>query len=236
MICSGGNKPGELKSIDTPENRKRITPVMLTCSADFAREVGRAGEFATVVLDHASGFSDLILAEIMGLDPTAPVTKYRVAGKGESWSVVDQRQYGQLAIQAKEHFRTLLNLPGNVVIVAQQRTFGGRDDGLDPELIRPTVGAALTPSLTGWLNPACDYVLQTFKRPKMKQVKRTVGTKEIITNERDKGVEYCLRTEPHEVFMTKFRVPRGLSLPDCIVNPSYEKIMAILRGEEVDGN
>lgn len=220
LICSGGDKPGELRSIDTPEYRRKITPKVIRTSDEFDREVRSAANWGTVVLDHASGFADMKLSEIIGR-PTP-------AQKG--WGLATQQQYGQLSLQCKEAFRMLLNMPCNVVIVAQQRTFGGKDDGIDPELIKPTVGAALTPSVTGWLNPACDYVVQTFKRPRMVRKVSKVNGKEIAHVERDKGVEYCLRCEPHDVFMTKFRVPKGRTLPDVIVDPDYSKVLAAIRG------
>jgi hypothetical protein len=234
LVCSGGNRPGELKSIDTPENRERISPKVIASTRQLTTlmEEAYSGKYATLVLDHASGLADLMIMEMLGLD-APPISKYRAAGKGESWSLISQQQYGQLAVQCKDLFRDMLNLPCNVVIVAQERVFGGKDEGnaaTDPELLKPTVGAALTPSIVGWLNPACDYVVQTFKRPRFKQVVRNVGGKQRYFTERDKGVEYCLRCEPHETFITKFRVPRGTALPDVIVNPTYDKIQAVIEG------
>jgi hypothetical protein len=173
LVCSGGNRPGELKSIDTPENRERISPKVIASTRQLTTlmEEAYSGKYATLVLDHASGLADLMIMEMLGLD-APPISKYRAAGKGESWSLISQQQYGQLAVQCKDLFRDMLNLPCNVVIVAQQR-----------------------------------YV-----------------------TERDKGVEYCLRCEPHETFITKFRVPRGTALPDVIVNPTYDKIQAVIEG------
>ena len=223
LVCSGGNKPGELRSIDTPEYRKKITPISISSYDQCREEITNSEDFATVVLDHASGFADMVLGEIIG----KPVPAQK------SWGLATQQQYGQMALQCKDVFREMLNLSGNVVIIAQQRTFGGKEDGGDPELMKPTVGAALTPSLTGWLNPACDYVIQMFKRPKMSKSTVTVGGKSVVTTTRGKGVEYCARTEPHDVFMTKFRIPKGKTLPECIVDPDYDKLVRVIRGEKV---
>lgn len=225
LICSGGNKPGELLSINTPEYRRKITPVIINDSAQLKDQLTKANSFATVVLDHVSGLQDLILKEILGLNEL-PVQK--------SWGMASQQQYGQCTIQCKEYLRALLNLPGNVVIVGQERVFGGREDGVDGEIIKPTVGVSVMPSLAGWLNPACDYVLQTYKRPKVvKSVVKAAG-REVVREERGKGVEYCIRCEPHEVFMTKFRVPKGSKLPDVIVlgeeDSAYEKLLAATQG------
>lgn len=225
LICSGGDRPGELRSIDTPENRKRISPAVVTSFDQFRSEVDhlRGAKYASVVLDHASGFADLVLASIIGKPVPAQKT----------WGLASQQQYGQLALQCKEAFRELLSLPINVVILAQQRTFGGKDDGIDPDLIKPTVGAALTPSVTGWLNPACDYVIQAFKRPVMIKKTRKIGGEEVETVERGKGVEYCLRVGPHDVFMTKFRVPGGVQAEEIVVGPkesAYNKIVKLIQG------
>ena len=229
LICSGSSRPGELKSIDTAEYRKKIKPVVVPSVQAMRTIIAEAEGYKTVVLDHATGFADLVIKELLGLTDV-PVGKSRIAGKGESWSLVSQQQYGQLAIIAKEMFRDLLNLPANVIIVAQERTFG--EDNAASEVIKPTVGAALTPSITGWLNPACDYVVQTYKRAKMEETTRKVGNKEVTTYERGKGIEYILRTEPHDVYMTKFRVPiqAGKELPEGIVNPTYEKFAKLVKG------
>ena len=225
LICSGGDRPGELRSINTPENRRRITPKVITSFDQFREEVGALRKSAspegTVVLDHASGFADLVLAAIIG----KPVPAQK------SWGLASQQQYGQLALQCKEAFRELLSLPCSVVILAQERVFGGKEDGGDPDILKPTVGAALTPSVTGWLNPACDYVAQAFIRPRMKSVSMTVGKDTVTMMERDKGVEYCLRVGPHDVFQTKFRVPGGVK-EEVIVDPTYEKIVKLIKGEK----
>lgn len=222
LICSGGNKPGELRSINTPEYREKITPKVITSSLDFEREVANAGDYATVVLDHASGFADMKLAEIIG----KPVP----AQKG--WGLASQQQYGQLGLQCKENFRTLLNCPGHIVIVAQERVFGGKEDGGDPDLVKPTIGAALTPSLTGWLNPACDFVVQTFKRPVTETRETNIAGTIHKTEVRGKGVQYALRTGPSDLFMTKFRLPRGIELPEYVVDPTFDSIQALISGDE----
>lgn len=220
LLCSGGNKPGELKSIDTPENRKRITPRIIK-DTDQMRELidGSLGTYDGYVLDHATGFADLILKEILGLKEV-PVQK--------GWGTASQQQYGTQSLQCKTWFRELLNLPGNVAVIAHEKSFGGEGDN---SLVIPTVGAALTPSVTGWLNGACDYVVQTFIRTKMEEVTALIGGKPKTTLKATKQREYCLRTEPHDVFQTKFRIPRGRELPECIVDPTFDKMMAIIRGE-----
>jgi hypothetical protein len=218
LICSGGKQPGELKSIDTPDYRQKINPVIVSSVADCSALIADAGRYETVVLDHASGLADLALKEALGLDEL-PAQK--------SWGMASQQQYGQSSLQTKEVLRALLNTGKNVVIVAHERTFG---EGSDSEIIAPVVGAALTPSVTGWLNGAVDYVVQTQIRPKTNEVTTVVGGKPIKTTQRGKGVEYVLRTAPHETYTTKFRVPKGVQLPEFVVDPDYAKILSLIRG------
>lgn len=225
IICSGGDKPGELRSIDTLENRKRISQVVLEHTSEMreiVKYIKAEGKFKSVVLDHASGMQDLTLKEILGIEEL-PAQK--------TWGLATQAQWGQSTMMCKEMFRQLLSLPTNVAIIAQERTFGGSDDANLSDMIHPTVGAALTPSLTGWLGPACDYVVQTYLRAKTKKVVTEIAGEKIETIERDKGIEYCVRTEAHEVFQTKFRVPRGTKIPDAIVDPTYDKILRLIRGQ-----
>lgn len=226
VICSGGNKPGELRSINTPENRARITPRIITDTGQLKSLLEQeAPGYATVVLDHASGLEDLVLKEILGLKEL-PAQK--------SWGIASQQQYGQCAQQCKEYIRTLLNLPGNVVIVAQERVFRGKDDGTADDVIKPTVGPGVMPSLASWLMPACDYVVQTFKRPKITQSTSTLQGRTVTVEKREKGVDYAIRTGPHDVFCTKFRVPKGMELPDHVVlgieDSAYEKLMGLING------
>lgn len=220
LLCSGAIKSGELRSINTPENRKRVSRVNIESSRDIfevAEGVSALG-VDTVVLDHATGMQDLVLKEILGLDEM-PTQK--------SWGLASQQQYGQCALQCKELFRALLNLPCNVVIVAQEREFNNEAGS---ELLMPYVGAALTPSLVGWLNPACDFICQTFVRPRKVTTNIKVGKELVPTEQRAEGVDYCLRVGPHDVYTTKFRIPKGCKLPEVVVDPTYQKLIGLFGG------
>lgn len=222
VVCSGSSKPGELRSINTKEYRKTIKQVTIE-KTDEIRELiqyQQAEEkFATVVLDHATGLQDTTLKEILGLD--------ELPAQG-SWGMAKQQDWGQCALQMKEMLRGLLSLDSNVVIVAQEREFNTDADG---DLLMPFVGSALTPSVTGWLNPACDYICQTFIRQRTEDVETKVGNKTLKTKRVVKGVEYCLRTAPDPVFTTKFRLPRGTELPDVIVDPDFDQIHGLIMGQ-----
>ena len=173
-------------------------------------------EYNTVVVDTAGGLQDMVLREILELDQL-PAQR--------SWGMAKQQEWGQCALQTKERLRALLDLPIHTVIVAQEREFSSDTES---DLVMPYIASALTPSVTGWLNPACDYIGQTYLRPKTKTKKVTVGKKTITKSVRSGGMEYCLRTAPDEIYTTKFRLPKGSTLPPCIVDPDFDKIYKLI--------
>ncbi len=220
-VCSAGRRPGELRSVMTPENKGKIFQVVLERSAEL-KELAEYAEthprgFRTVVLDHLGGLESLVLKEILGLEELPPQ---------KTWGLASREQYGQCTLQCKELLLSFLNLRLNVVLVAHERVFKGDDDS---DVIQPHVSTALTPSLTGWVVGAMDYVGHTFLRQKFEiQIRKIAG----IEKERRVpagGVEFCLRTGPDATYATKFRVPGG-GVPDVIVDPTYEKILAVING------
>lgn len=221
LLCSGGKRPGELKSIDTPENRKRITPKIITNLDQFKGYLEGADKYDTVVIDHISGLQDLNLMEIMGIT--------EIPDK-KDWGFASGDQYGQSNRQVITMLKALLNLPTNLVLVGQERTFQGKEDGGTSDVISPVVAVNATPGVNLWLAPALDYIVQTFKRPKMVTREVVVGKNVSKIQERGEGIEFCLRTGPHDIFLTKFRKPKSRVLPDVLVDPSYEKLMKIIKG------
>lgn len=221
LLCSGTDTPGELRSINTAENRKVISPVVIRESSQIKEELTKkhsSGEdFATRVLDHATGLQHLNLKEILGLEEIPAQL---------SWGLATQQEWGQCALQMKELLRSFLSLTCITVVVAQEREFNIDSES---DLIMPFVASALTPSVTGWLNPACDCICQTFIRQKTETKEIKIGKKKVKTTQQVGGVEYCLRTGPHGVYTTKLRMPRGkVELPEVIVDPSYAKIKKLI--------
>lgn len=184
-------------------------------------------KYKTVVLDSASSLQDLVLQEILGLDQL-PAQR--------SWGMATRDQWGQCALQTKEILRSVLNLSSevrsNVVVIAQEREFNTESES---DMLMPYVGSALTPSVTAWLNPACDYICQTFIRQRTQSQTTKVGDKEITTEKPVSGVDFCLRIAPHSTFITKFRSPRfSAELPEIIANPTFIKIKKLIDGQIVE--
>lgn len=223
IVCSGGNKAGELRSIDTAEYRKSIKQVKVTTREEIkelAEYADSSGEFTTVVVDHVTGLQDRFLANILGLDDLPPQS---------SWGMAQQRDWGQCGLHTKEALRYLLELECNVVLVGQERAFNTEAENAG-DLLMPFVGPALSPSTAGWLLSSCDYVVQTFLRQKTKTKTVKMAGKEVEQTVKVKGVDYCLRTGQDPINMTKFRMPKGRVLPDVIVDPTYDKIKELIKG------
>jgi hypothetical protein len=209
IICSGGQRSGELRSVSL-EDRRHIQTIRLENSQELRDIVdalhGNDGDgrgYRTIALDHAGGYAS-------------------------------REQYGACTLRCKEAFSRMLDLPLNVVIVAHERAFRP-EEGTESEVIQPFVGAACTPSLTGWLNGAVDNVAQCYVRKKMAERTYRVGSKVTRRLEKTDENEFCLRTAQDEVYASRLRVPRGTVLPPVVVDPSYDKILALVQGQTADG-
>lgn len=211
MICSsnGTNEARSIKgtpNVDCVEIQK---PQDLLDLINLAKD----SKYKTLALDHVTGFSDCVLADILGVD--------KVPEQG-SWGMAKREQYAQLGLQVKTYLRDLLDLPLNVIIVGQERAFDLEEEA--GEVLMPYVSVSATPAVAGWIAPAVDYMCQTFKRDQVKVTSKKMGDKIIESKERTGKREFCLRVGPDSTYITKFRVPPGTDLPDVIVDPNYEKI------------
>ena len=182
-----------------------------------------AGEYRTVVLDTATKLRDLRVSELLGLSE-APVQKSFGFASRETWI--------QCAMDMKIMLRRLLDLPRvmelNVIIIAQEQDFSG-EGGNQSDLVRPAIGSALGKSVCDYVNAECDYVCQALIREVPVQRKVLLKGKEQVITER--ANRYCLRTQRDQVYYAGFRVSlNAKSPPEFLVDPTYEKIAALIRG------
>lgn len=210
LICSN-SAAGETRSI---KNVPGIETVTLTDDQELPEMVNwlRSNEkFASVSLDHASAYSDLLLRRLSkGGVPTS-----------DHWQ--------ELSALMRERLSQLLGLKCNVVISAQEREFNAGDQKHD--MLVPNVSFGLSPAVAGWLAPAVDYSIYTFIKTGMV---KTGNTAEILGKKveiEEEAPVWCARLSPHPVFVTKFRVPKGTRMPDYIQDPTYDKFMALINGK-----
>lgn len=177
------------------------------------------GKFKTVGLDQVSQLQDLGLQKIR-----------QEANLGPK-DMMSQKGWGNLSGLMKTwllNYRDLIDLGMNVVFNAHDRYTEGDEDAEDNQ-IDPSMGPRLMPSVSGFLNGAVSIIGNTFIRERFIDGERKKGKIQRI-----RKVEYCMRVGPHSSYATKLRTPRGSSIevPDIMVNPTYEKLIAIVKGEE----
>lgn len=217
-MLKSGTKRGEIRSI---WNVPGIEIVPLEDEAEVETLVQHqrsTGKYKTVVLDHITSYQDLVFKKVVGQDAPAQMT----------WGAATQEQWGIIGGILKERLADMLSLSCHVVLVAQEREFNTEANVAD--LLAPFVNVALSPSSAGWVGPAVDYLVQTYIRMgKIPYIKEAAGGKKLKMYK--EVPQYCLRTGPHPVYSTKFRVPKGTVLPSEIVDADYNKIMALIEGK-----
>lgn len=214
IVCSGA---GETRSI---RKESGIDAVKLNDEAELVELIEhqrKTAKYATVSLDHVTGYQDLILKRVLGVNALPAQL---------AWGTATQGQWGDVGLGMKDRLQLLLQLPCNVILVAQEREFNTENNN---DILAPYVNCAASPSVTGWIGPNVDYLVQTFLRQGVIEKKIKAAGKDIVTTTPGK-VEFCLRVGPHPVYSTKFRLPRGTELPDLVVNPTYTKLKALIDG------
>ncbi len=222
IICSGGNKSGELKSI-AAKDRNKIEAVTLQSSLELrtiTEHLQGDNSFYAVIQDHVSGLQDRALAEVMKVDQVPAQM---------SWGTATRDQWMEAGTNCREGLRGLLGLDKHIILLGQERPPKELSD--NEELLTPTIGVDLMPSLAGWLYPTVDYIVQTFMKQKVETKEVSIAGKKSTTTRKVAGADYCLRTGPHENYVTGFRVPRGAQLPDYIVDPTFAMVQKIIDGE-----
>jgi phage nucleotide-binding protein len=173
-------------------------------------------EFKTVVIDQISQLQDLA------------ITKAMVDNGKKPEDQIAKRDWGQAAGLMKTwllNYRDLIDQGIHVVFLAHDRITGGEgEEGSGEDQIDPNVGPRVMPSVASFLNGAVKVIGNTFIRE----------TFAIVNKRKKRSVEYSMRIGPHAYFTTKTRSPVGIESPDVIVNPSYEKLMAVLTGTYQD--
>lgn len=177
-------------------------------------------KFKTVVTDTLSQLQEMVMREMKG-DKVG-----KQIGKGS----MTMRDFGEVTSVMKDwiiHYRDLTQEGINPVFIAQDRIFKSDedDDRGDIGEIAPEVGPALMPSVAKVLNASVSIIGNTLIRERV-EIKEVRGKK--VKKPR---VEYCLRIGPSSVYRTKVRKPRGVEVPSFIVDPTYDDIMEIIKGE-----
>lgn len=181
------------------------------------RKAPNGRPYRTVVVDTVSQLQSVLVREHAVRNGKSG----RTAG---NWGTLTKKDWGDIASKLKEaliDYRDLTELGIEVVFIAQDRVFNVEDEDAE-DLPPPEVGPALSPSVAKALNASVSVVANTFVRKRVKKIGGKSTTK----------IEYCLGIGPSEIYTRKVRKPKSDELPDLIVNPDYEEIIAIIKGED----
>lgn len=171
-------------------------------------------DFKSICLDQITGLQDLCMKAVrehFRMDDDEPFQGFKKFGKVSG----DMKTW-------LGNYRELSDLY-HIVLLAHERAFDAGDG--DAEDLDPNVGARVMPSIGSYVEGAVDIigqcVIRTFKEKnkKGKTIRRP---------------EYCMRIGPHALYTTKIRrPPEAGKLPEFIVDPSYQALVAIESGENV---
>lgn len=166
------------------------------------------GKYGTIIIDQVSAMQDLCQAAVL---------------KEEEKDQMSQRLFGEVSGRMKTwllNYRDLTDDGINVVFLAHDRESKTETD--DDEQIDPSIGARLMPSVAGTLNGAVKVIGNTF-------IKERFGPKNPETKQRERFVDYGLRVGPHGTYTTKLRTLKGNDVPASITNPTYDKIVKLMK-------
>lgn len=137
-----------------------------------------------------------------------------------------QNDFGQASkkmLTWMEHYRDLNSQGINVVMLCHDKVIEYDTDD-EADVILPEVGARLMPSLASAIAGIVNVVGCTYIRQEIIKSKKA-GEKP------RKNIQFCLRLGPHEYYLTKIRKPKNFSVPEFIVDPSYDKIKQVIQGK-----
>lgn len=206
------------KGLKTIKNKRDIKVAKVRSWQDFLDLywwLKEGQDFKTIILDQITGLQDLCMKEVRShfkMDDDEPFQGFKKWGKLSG----DMKTWLQSYRELSDRY--------NIVFLAHLREFSGGDESEDNE-IDPSISARVLPSVGSYIEGACDIIGQTFVRI-IKEKKKSFGKKP------EKRTEYCMRIGPHPIYVTKIRRPSEAGkLPEFVVDPSYQKLVAIESGE-----
>lgn len=161
--------------------------------------------YKTVIIDAITQLQDVLIDEVSGGGIMSKRDWGEVSGPLKTWLI---------------NYRDLTDIGINVVFLAHDRSTD-TEEGNDGELA-PDIGPRLMPSVATVINGAVKVIGHTFIRERVDKLEGGRVKRE---------VEYCLRLGPHARYLTKIRQPRGAYVPPFLVDPDYEKLVSIIKGE-----
>lgn len=201
------------ESVTDVENLQTVTVNSLDELVEVYDNVKSLG-FDTVITDTIGRIQDLAILDVIGKPPSSQI------GFGE----ITRSDWGEIVGKVKDVIERSIKLAKYEdiynVLLAQQREFNTGEDGSDE--LDPYVAGEASPAVIRWLNPSVDYIGRCCIRSVT-----LLDEDEMEYSE----TRYSLQICPDEKYITKFRKPKKIVLPDYVDDPTYEKLAALVRPE-----
>lgn len=189
--------------------------------------------YKTVVLDTASRMRKNRIAELFGAMGKEVPRHQPFLYAGKEWKDVWQ----QCSHDMQKLLAAVLTVPdsNDISIVINSHEVNLTYDGgesTQTEMLRPNISSDIGKSVASMLNAEVSYMGQLLIRDKMEEREEKMG--ELSVPKMVKvGAEYAMRVGPDAMYRTKFRRPLTVTkeLPQFIVNPNYDKIIQVIKGE-----
>lgn len=172
-------------------------------------DLKNGSKYKSVMLDQLTAAQALGMAHLRekkGMKPSEPFS---------------QRAWGQLSGMMQEmiyNYRELYNEGYNILFNAHERLREPQEE--DDDRIAPAVGSNLMQSVASFANGAVSVIGNTFIREHYDKKDKTTE------------IQYCMRVGPHAYYAAKIRRPVSAGpVPGVIINPSFDKIRQITKGE-----
>lgn len=191
-------------------------------------------KFKSVVIDTMSQLQGIAIEQVLD------EKNKKGSADDIGWGTMTQQEWGAVASMMKPKITEFRDLPLETIFIAQHRVFNVTvDEEQDPKtaMLAPEVGPQLMPSVAKHLNASVAIIGNTFIRTRIEEkvMKKKIGkgrrAKEVEEVEELEHIEYCLRIGPSSLYTTKMRKPKSIILPELIVDPDYDKLMKVLKGE-----
>lgn len=167
-------------------------------------------KYKSVVLDQMTGLQSMVIREMKDKKNQRPE------------DVFSQRSYGQLLGWMQTwmlHYRDLIDKGIHVCFLSHQKRVGAQEE--DDDRLTPEVTTALTGSITNFLLGAVSVIGNQF-------IRETYDKK---TKETE--MQYCMRLVSGYYRCGIRRPVSAGPVPEYIVNPTFDKIMKLSKGESL---
>lgn len=180
----------------------------------------RFSKYKTIIIDTVTQMQAMCIEHILK-------AKKKDVSRAGDWGVMTKREWGEVAQLMKTRVVNFRDLPYNSVFLAQDRVSReGDEDDEGSEDIMPEIGPSLSPSVAKNLCAAVYVIGNTF-------IRRRITFKEVKGEKVEvERLQYCLRVGPHPICLTKIRKPKVVQVPQVIVDPNYDDLIGIIKGED----